>query len=203
MMTYKEIREKLQNKKVGIAGVGGLGSNCAVSLVRVGVRRLVLADFDIVDESNLNRQFYFYDQIGMKKVKALADNLYRINPYLELTIFDKKLTPVELLANYSDCDVMIEAFDDSREKQMLIETMQDKFPNMPLIVGSGMAGWGESNDIKITKYDNIYICGDSISEVSEELPPLGPRVGIVANMQANQAIELLLGKMNEYGDNFK
>lgn len=203
MMTYKEIREKLQNKKVGIAGVGGLGSNCAVSLVRVGVRRLVLADFDIVDESNLNRQFYFYDQIGMKKVKALADNLYRINPYLELTIFDKKLTPVELLANYSDCDVMIEAFDDSREKQMLIETMQGKFPNMPLIVGSGMAGWGESNDIKITKYDNIYICGDSISEVSEELPPLGPRVGIVANMQANQAIELLLGKMNEYGDNFK
>ncbi len=197
-MTYEEIREKLKDKIVGIAGAGGLGSNCAVSLVRVGVRRLIIADFDIVVESNLNRQFYFYDQIGMKKVKALADNLYRINPYLELTILDKKLTPVELIDCYSECDVMIEAFDDSGQKQMLIETMQDKFPNMDLIVGSGMAGWGESNKIKTSKYDNIYICGDEVSEVSEELPPLGPRVGIVSNMQANQALELLLGKMNRH-----
>jgi sulfur carrier protein ThiS adenylyltransferase len=67
-MTFDEIKSKLKNYTVGIAGVGGLGSNCAVALARVGIGKLIISDFDIVYESNLNRQYFFKDQIGLKKL---------------------------------------------------------------------------------------------------------------------------------------
>ena len=75
--TYLTERERgiLENAKVGIAGAGGLGSNVAMLLVRAGMKKLVIADFDIVNESNLNRQFFFRHQLGEKKIDALAARL--------------------------------------------------------------------------------------------------------------------------------
>ncbi len=195
-MNYNQIKDKLSKFKIGIAGAGGLGSNCAVSLVRAGITNIIIADFDIVTESNLNRQYFFHNQIGMKKVKALADNLFRINKNINLQLIDKKLVAKDITTYFADCDVIVEAFDDKKEKQMLIETVIEKMPAKPLIIGSGMAGWGDNNSLKTEKFDNTYICGDGISEVDINLPPLGPRVAIVANMQANQVLEILLGKMN-------
>ena len=58
-MTFPEIKEKLSGKTVGIAGCGGLGSNAAVALARVGIGKLIVADFDVIIESNLNRQYFF------------------------------------------------------------------------------------------------------------------------------------------------
>jgi sulfur carrier protein ThiS adenylyltransferase len=193
-MKFEEIKNKLDACKVGIAGAGGLGSNCAVSLVRVGIGSLVVADFDVVNELNLNRQFFFRDQLGMKKVVALADNLYRINPNLNLTLVDKKITPENVLNYFADCQVMVEAFDAADQKKMLIETWVEKRPDVPIVIGSGMAGWGNNNTLSTQKFENMYICGDGVSEIAGENPPLGPRVAIVANMQANQVLELLLGK---------
>jgi len=194
-MTFEQIKEKLSNYTIGIAGVGGLGSNCAASLVRAGIVHLVIADFDVVSESNLNRQFYFPDQIGHKKVDALAENLYRINPLLELIISDKKLVPATIVELFSTCDVIVEAFDGKEQKQMLIETVLEHFPQKPIVIGMGMAGWGSNNLIKTEILETMYICGDQETEISPDCPPIGPRVGIVANMQANQVLELLLGKM--------
>jgi sulfur carrier protein ThiS adenylyltransferase len=78
-------------------------------------------------------------------------------------------------------------------KNMLIETVQREMPGVTLIVGSGIAGWGKSEDIKCRKIDDsLYLCGDETHETSEELPPMAPRVGIVAAMQANLAVELLM-----------
>lgn len=201
-MNLNQIKAKLSKFKIGIAGAGGLGSNCAMSLIRAGINNLVIGDFDIVNESNLNRQFYFRDQVGQKKVEALAKNLYRIQPNLQLQLIDKKLNSKEIVNFFADCDVIVEAFDDKGEKQMLIETVMENFPNKPLIIGNGMAGWGDNNSIKTEKLDNIYICGDQISEISDDLPPIGPRVGIVANMQANQVLEILLGD-KEFGKSQK
>ena len=66
-------------------------------------------------------------------------------------------------------------------------------PGTPLVVGSGMAGWGRSEDISCRKIDEtLYVCGDEFSEASDNLPPMAPRVGIVANMQANVVIEILM-----------
>jgi sulfur carrier protein ThiS adenylyltransferase len=194
MKSFTEIKRILKKKSVGIAGAGGLGSNCAVALARVGVGRLVIADFDVITKQNLNRQYYFLEQIGQKKVFALADNIFYINPYINVEPHDKKLKPHHIKPLFGKCDVIIEAFDLAEMKEMLIETVLEELPDKPLIVGLGMAGWGDNNSIKTRESGNLYICGDERSEINELLPPLAPRVGIVAHMQANLALELLLNQ---------
>jgi len=192
-----EFQKKLSKAKIGIAGAGGLGSNCAVSLARVGVGNLVIADFDTIDESNLNRQYFFYDQIGQKKVFALKHNIKRINPKIKIVALDIKLEPKDIVKIYKDCDIIVEAFDLSEMKHMIIETVLTEFPEKHLISGVGLAGWGENNLFETIKSGNLYFSGDRKTEVSEKLPPLAPRVGIVANMQANLVLELILGKIIE------
>ncbi|MGQ9847702.1 MAG: sulfur carrier protein ThiS adenylyltransferase ThiF [Bacteroidales bacterium] len=191
-MTFEEIKKILSNKYVGIAGCGGLGSNAAVALARVGVGNLIIADFDVVEESNLNRQYFFYDQIGQKKCWALKENIKRINPACNVEAHDIKLSPSSIIELYSHVDIMIEAFDKAEMKEMLLRTMLQYNPKIPLIMGSGLAGWGNTHLIREHAFDNVYIFGDGVNEVSDEIPPLAPRVGIVANMQANKALEILL-----------
>jgi sulfur carrier protein ThiS adenylyltransferase len=192
-MTFAEIEKHLGKFKVGIAGAGGLGSNCAVSLARTGVGTIVIADFDTVEKLNLSRQYYFRDQTGKPKVLALQENINRINPEITVIPVHVKLDPSNIPDTFKGCHLIIEAFDKAEMKEMLIETVQNKMPEIPLIVGSGIAGWGKSDEIKCRKIDDsLYICGDETLEATEELPPLAPRVGIVACMQANLAIELLL-----------
>ncbi len=191
-MTFKEIKKILSKKTVGIAGAGGLGSNCAVALARVGVGKIIIADFDKITRNNLNRQYYFFEQVGQKKVFAIEDNILFINPKVKVEAHDTRLNPKKIKSIYKHCDIIVEAFDQAEMKQMIIETVQSDMPNIPLIIGSGMAGWGNNNSIKTRQIDNLYICGDEQSEIANDLPPLAPRVGIVAHMQANMALEILL-----------
>lgn len=184
--------EKLKHKTVGIAGAGGLGSNCAVSLARVGVGKLIIADFDVVTQSNLNRQYFFKDQIGEKKVFALEKNIKRINPDVIVEAHEIKLNSESVVSLFKNCDVIVEAFDLAEMKQMIIETVLREMREKYIVSGIGLAGWGNNNLIKTQQIGKLYICGDNLTEVSEEHPPLAPRVGIVANMQANQVLEILL-----------
>ena len=195
IMTFEEIKSRLKNYTVGIAGAGGLGSNCAVALARTGIGTLIISDFDIVSESNLNRQYFFKDQIGMKKVDALKENIKRINPDIKVITNDIKLNENNIVEIYRDCDIIVEAFDLAEMKKMLIETCLSELPEKPIILGLGMAGWGQSNIIKYRQSENLYICGDEISEIADENPPLAPRVGMVANMQANTVLEILLSDL--------
>lgn len=192
-MLISEIEERLKRFRVGIAGAGGLGSNCAAALVRSGIGTLVIADFDIVEESNLNRQYYFFDQTGMTKTSALSINLRHIRPDVAIAEYPVKLDKENIPYVFSGCDVIVEALDTAEMKEMLIESVQKLLPGTPVVVGSGLAGWGNNGIIKYTKIDDtLYVCGDEISEVSDDLPPMAARVGIVANMQANTVIDILL-----------
>ncbi len=194
-MRWEEIREALAAYKVGIAGCGGLGSNAAVALARVGVRHFVLADFDRVEPSNLNRQYYFLHQIGEYKTTALADNLHMIAKGLTLELHRKKLEFSNISEVFGKCDLVIEAFDKAEAKQMIAEAMLAYTPRIPLVMGNGMAGVGMFHMIRQEQWsENVYVCGDFVTEIGEETPPLAPRVGIVSNMQANLALELLLKK---------
>lgn len=186
------IRWRLSAFTVGIAGCGGLGSNCAVALARVGIGKLVLADFDVVERSNLNRQYYFLHQVGMPKTEALQENIRLIDPEVITVIHPVRLTPDNIPSIFAECHVVVEAFDKADQKQMLLEVMAEHMPYLPLVSGIGMAGWGHSNTISVKRYDNLYVCGDGETEISDELPPLAPRVGIVASMQANVVLEILL-----------
>jgi len=191
-MTFKEIKKIAEKKIVGIAGAGGLGSNCAVALARVGIGSLIIADFDIITRENLNRQHYFCAQIGQKKVFALKENIFKINPDIKVFPHAIKLNPENIVKIFNKCDVVVEAFDDAVMKQMIIETVLIEMPDMPLVVGLGMAGWGDNNSIGFRQEGNLYICGDEKTEIAEDIPPLAPRVGIVANMQANTVLEILM-----------
>jgi sulfur carrier protein ThiS adenylyltransferase len=189
MNDYKKI---LKQKTVGIAGCGGLGSNCAVALARVGIGKLIIADFDVIVESNLNRQYFFYDQIGQKKAFALKENINRINPFVEVEAWDLKLTPDLILKLFNNCDVIVEAFDVDEMKEMIIETILAGMPEKYIVSGVGLAGWGKNNSLTTRQFDKLFLCGDMDTPVSDDFPPLAPRVGIVANMEANQVLEILL-----------
>jgi sulfur carrier protein ThiS adenylyltransferase len=195
MTNDQQIRAKLKDRTVGIAGCGGLGSNCAVALARVGIGKLVLADFDRVDISNLNRQYFFADQVGVPKVEALKENIRRIDPAVKVEAHEIILDEANIPGIFYECDVIVEAFDRAEMKQMIIEALSEGLSGKILVCGVGLAGWGANETIRMQSFGNIYICGDMSNEVSAEFPPLAPRVGIVANMEANQVLELLLGKM--------
>ena len=194
MMNYLQIKYSLKNKCVCIAGCGGLGSNVAVALARIGVGKLIIADYDKIEKDNLNRQYFFSDQIGIFKATALKENIYRIDQSIEVEAHIVKLTPKEITELFKGADIIVEAFDKAEMKEMIVETVLSEFPDKPIVCGAGLAGWGGNELIKVERHDNLYIVGDHISETSEDDPPIAPRVGIVANMMANVVLELLLGK---------
>ena len=180
----------LERATVGVAGAGGLGSNVAAHLVRAGIRRLVLADFDVVSPSNLNRQFFFRDQIGRRKVDALAENLRRIEPDLDLALHAVRLDAANLRPLFGACDVGVEAFDNVESKVALIAALRDR----PVVSASGLAGWGRSNEMKVRRVGkSLVLVGDCASDIRAGLAPQSARVGIAAAMQANVALSLILG----------
>lgn len=188
-----EERKKLEEVLIAVIGAGGLGSNCAMHLVRAGVRHLILADFDTVSESNLNRQFFFRDQVGEKKVEALATNLRRIEPGVALTLVSERLDEEGVARLIAPADLVVEAVDKAETKSALIALALKA--GKKVVAASGMAGWGNSNAMRARRIgDSLVLIGDGEAEVDAELPPQSPRVGIAAAMEANSAIALILGK---------
>ncbi len=182
----------LQQSTVGIAGAGGLGSNAAMLLARAGTGRLIIADFDVVELSDLNRQFYFLHQVGQPKVHALEQNLKGINPYAVYEMHNVKITAENIKEVFAEADLLIEAFDQADQKQMLIEQWLTHFPKRPIIAASGLAGFGGNNKLRQRRLGNLYVCGDQATECDECTAPMAPRITIVAAMQANLAVELLV-----------
>ena len=187
-----EERTLLESVRVGIAGAGGLGSNCALHLVRAGVKHLTIVDFDVVNESNLNRQFFFRDQLGQKKVVALKDNLLRIEPDADIRAVDMRLDASSAREIFADCGIVVEAFDAVDAKVMLVSAFASS--GKKLVTASGLAGWGRSNAMRVRKMGNIVAIGDGETSVGDGAAPVSPRVGIAAAMQANSVVAMLLEK---------
>ena len=193
--TYLTERERhiLESAKVGIAGAGGLGSNVAMLLVRAGMKKLVIADFDTVKESNLNRQFFFRRQLSEKKIDALAANLLQIEPELALELHDAQLTVDNADLVFAGCQIIVEAFDSAESKAMLLHALLPL--GKPIVSAIGLAGWGRSNDIRVRKVGrNLILVGDQTRDVRDGFAPVGVRVSIAAAMQANSVVSLLLGE---------
>ena len=192
----KENQEKLKRGVVGIAGLGGLGSNVAYSLARLGVGKLILVDFDRVDITNLNRQQYFAEDLGSYKTEALARGLIRVNPFGQYLTRTERVTPENVKSLFGKCHILVEAFDRPEEKAMLVEQALVQLPGIPLITGSGMAGYGSANEIHTRKtMGRVYICGDGVSDLSEGLELMAPRVAVCAAHEATMVLRILLGEM--------
>ena len=189
------VHEKLKRATVGIAGVGGLGSNVATALARVGIGTLIIADFDVVEPSNLNRQHYFVDQLGLPKVAALTDTLRRINPYLTVKPHHCLLNPDNVPEIFATCRVVVEAFDRAEMKSMLVETVLVELPGSVVVAASGLAGFGPSNEIVTRKISGrFWLVGDMVSAAAPGAGLMAPRVGIAASHQANQVVRIILGE---------
>ncbi len=182
---------RLKGATVGIAGAGGLGSNVAVALVRSGVGHLIIADFDRIELSNLNRQQFFREQAGMFKVEALKQNLHRINPYINIEIFSGKITPENIETVFGGAEILVEAFDLAEMKAMLVGNWLTWHPNRYIITASGIAGLGRSDCLKTEVRGKMIVCGDGQSSLESEGGYTAPRVAIAANLQAGAVVEIL------------
>ena len=190
-----EQQRKFAAASVGIAGLGGLGSHIAVLLARLGVGRLVLADFDRVDVTNLNRQHYFLPHLGRYKTEALAEQFRQINPWLDYEIHTCKVTADNAPALFRGCQVVCEAFDRAEEKAMLVQAVLTGLPDTLLVSGSGMAGSGSANAIRSRRaMGRLYLCGDGESEMEQGRGLMAPRVAVCAAHQATLVMRLLLGE---------
>ncbi len=188
------VHARVRQSTVGIAGLGGLGSSIAIALARIGVGHLILADFDVVEPSNLNRQQYFIDQLGLPKTEALFDNLSRINPYVEVETHTIFLTPRNVPGIFGKVDVMVEAFDTPECKAMLAETFGLHYPRTPLVLASGLAGYEPSNTVQTRRMGgNMVLVGDLVTAAGPGMGLMAPRVGVAAHHQANAVLRLLLG----------
>lgn len=187
------IQDLLRGSTVGIAGLGGLGSNIAVHLARAGVGHLVLADFDVVDPSNLNRQNYYTRHIGMKKTEAIADVLFNINPYIKLSTHATYLDQSNMRKIFSGVDVMVEAFDKAENKSLLIDEWTPLLREIPLVCASGMAGLRPSNEIRTRRLGhNLYLVGDLTTDFQCGEGIMSSRVMLCAAHQSNAVLRLLI-----------
>lgn len=188
----KELQSKFSNASVAICGLGGLGSNIAISLARAGVGKLALIDFDRVDISNLNRQQYFVSQLGMYKTDALKENLQQIAPYVEVVTHTVRITEGNIKELIKDEHIICEAFDRAEEKAMLVNGVLEVFPDKYLVSGSGMAGMSSANSIKTRKVvKHFYLCGDETSDVSDDMGLVSSRVMVCAAHQAHMILRII------------
>ena len=189
------VHEKIKKCSVGIAGLGGLGSNIAVSLARIGIGKLVLVDFDVVEPSNLNRQQYFIKHLGMKKTDALEQIIKDCNPFVKIHKQDVFLDENNIVNTFADVDIIVEAFDNPVSKALLVNVVLSKMKDKKIVAASGMAGYFSSNTIVTKKIkDNFYLVGDGENEAKPGCGLMAPRVAITANHQANAVLRIIMGE---------
>ena len=189
----EEMRTKLRNARVAVAGLGGLGSNIAVMLARSGVGELMLVDFDTVDVTNLNRQMYLIPQLGKPKAEALPEILYQINPYLTYRSVCIKVTPDNVKELFSEYPIVCEAFDKPDQKAMLVRELLMQCPNTTVVSGNGMAGYADANEIRTCQVmKRLYVCGDQSTDVGNGIGLIAPRVAVCAAHEANKVLQLIM-----------
>lgn len=188
------VHEKLKKGKIAIAGLGGLGSNIATMLARIGVGQLMLVDFDIVEPSNLNRQSYYISHLGMPKTIALKKQIKEINPYIKVETRSTRVKEDNVKELFSGYDIICEAFDKPEAKSVLVNAVLEQLPDIKIVAASGMAGYDSSNLIRTIKpMKNLYMCGDFENGAKVGRGLMAPRVQICAGHQANMVLRLLLG----------
>jgi sulfur carrier protein ThiS adenylyltransferase len=191
----REATEKLRAACVGIAGAGGLGSVVAENLARAGVGRLIIADFDVIEPSNLNRQRFRLSQLGQPKAAALQENLRQCCPLVAIDAVQERINEDNCVRVFSTCAIVCECFDAAESKAALVTSLRSKLPECTVIAASGLAGCGTAKSITIRRVsDSLYIVGDQHSDAGSGVGLFAPRVGIAASMQAHVALQLIMGE---------
>ena len=184
--------DAVRRRRVGIAGVGGLGSNAALLLARLGVGSLVIADYDVIEPSNLNRQNYRADQVGQQKVFAAAETLRAINPFINVIPHNIRLTRETFFDTFNECDVVLECFDTREAKRMAFAVARTTMQTTPFVLVSGIAGIGGEPYIERKIAPNAILIGDETPVDSADGGLISPRVMAAAAAQASVTLRLLM-----------
>ena len=190
-----DLHKRFSSATVAVCGLGGLGSNIAIALARAGIGKLLLIDFDRVDITNLHRQQYKANQIGLYKTDALAENLLEIAPYTEIKTVTTKITEENFADLLKEAAVVCEAFDNAEAKAMLVNAVLEQLPDCYLVAASGMAGMDTPNTIRTRKVmKRFYLCGDETNDVADTIGLVAPRVMLCAAHQAHTVLRILAGE---------
>lgn len=188
-----KVADRMKQCRMAVCGLGGLGSNIALALARMGVGELLLIDYDVIIPSNINRQQYYIDQIGMRKTDATHANLQRVNPYIKYEMKDIFLTRENVKGLFDGCDVIIEAFDNAETKAMFIMEVSKLYPDALIVGASGVAGLGSHESFRVIKAGkNVQLVGDFVAEAKIGRGLMSTRVTIAAGIQANLAVRHVL-----------
>ncbi|MCL2546911.1 MAG: sulfur carrier protein ThiS adenylyltransferase ThiF [Oscillospiraceae bacterium] len=185
-----DVQAKLKAARIAIAGLGGLGSNIAMMLARIGVGTLLLVDFDVVELSNLNRQHYNLTHLGQCKTEALQAQIKQANPFITVYTKNVRVDEGNAQAIFAGYPIVCEAFDNPQSKADITNELLE-VEGVKLVAASGMAGYGCANEIKtVRRFANLYVCGDF--QTTPEHGLMAPRVIICAGHQANMVLRLIL-----------
>jgi adenylyltransferase/sulfurtransferase len=191
MLFGEEGQEKLAKATVFVAGTGGLGSPISTYLAVAGVGKIIIADFDIVDPSNLNRQFLHHEKdIGREKVKSAEEKLLSLNPEIKVETISEKITDENAGSVVPPCDLIIDALDNFDTRHVLNKLAVER--KIPLIHGAVSGYRGQATTVIPGKTPCLF-CIFPTSFKKEVFPVLGTTPGIIGTIQANEAIKYITG----------
>lgn len=193
----EDLQKKISSAKVAVCGIGGLGSNIAIALARAGIGQLHIIDFDRVDVSNLNRQQYFAEQVGLYKTDAMTENLHKIAPYCRIISDCVRIDETNISGLLRNDDIICEAFDSAEAKALLVNGVLENFPEKYIVSGSGMSGLHSANTITTRRVmKRLYICGDGQTDVDDGMGLFSSRVMVCAGHQSNMILRIIAGNFN-------
>ena len=191
-----EGQEKLLNAQVLIVGLGGLGSPAAMYLAASGVGHLIVADYDCVDLSNLQRQLiHSTDSIDKRKTESAQSTLRRLNPDIKVTPIDSKMDLSILRRQVAEVDVVVDATDNFEVRYAINEACWQA--RVPLVYGAAVRMEGQLSVFDARNADSpcyqcLYTEGSFVDESCVANGILSPVTGVIGSLQAIEAIKLLL-----------
>lgn len=158
LLIGEENIQKLNNSNVIVFGVGGVGSYVVEALVRSGIGNLSIVDFDIVDETNINRQIIaLHSTIGKKKVEVAKERIIDINPNINLEVFNTFISPDTINTfDFSKYDYVVDAIDNVTGKLLIIQKAIEA--NVPIICSLGTANKLDPSKLILTDISKTHTC---------------------------------------------
>jgi adenylyltransferase/sulfurtransferase len=192
-----EGQQTLLNAHVAVIGAGGLGSPVALYLAAAGVGRLTIADHDVVDLSNLQRQILHDSRdLGRPKVESARDRLQALNPDVSIVPLQARIDPQQLQALVRQVDVVVDASDNFATRFAVNAACVDS--GTPLVSGAAIRLEGQLSVFEPARADSpcyrcLYREGDEPDQTCTDNGVLAPVVGVIGSLQALESIKLLTG----------
>ena len=188
----------LKQAKVAIIGLGGLGSPVAMYLASAGVGHLLLADYDEVDLSNLQRQIIHQTRhVGLPKVDSAKETCLSLNEHTRISTLSQRLETKDWVAVAKENDIVVDCTDNFSTRHALnIACYQTK---TPLVSGAAIGFQGQVSVFTGTKDSPCYAClypdshDDELATCAES-GVIAPLVGIIGSMQALEVCKLIIGR---------